>query len=409
MNVSKEITLVKADPTTKKWLGTTVKRLTRNTYAASLAKFVEFTKMTPSQLIDEAIEDMKKDPRERRDVVVSRLISFYNYLKNDYILRDGKRGMNDKSIITHITGVRSFYASFEVAVRLKGRKAFPKPRVANKRLIVNAEQVKTLLDYAPGVRDRAIILTMFQSGMDVSTLCSLKYGDVARGLEGGELPMRVDLQRPKTGVEYYTFLGKTAVEAIKAYIRDMKERGVVFEKDTSLFLKERDTNGGDRGLETDLVQVMMKKTAYKAGFVDSKGYNILGPHALRESFGSIMINSGVPDTVVDFWLGHTIGEMNQAYKTLQFESLKKMYIERERLLDPYASMSNGELQKKIDAMVNDRTADLSKSCQELQAISNVLLKKNIELEDQQKRQQEEIAKIKEELRGVLADLKKLAG
>jgi len=88
------------------------------------------------------------------------------------------------SAMTHVTGVRSFYASFEVAVRLKGRKALPKPKVANKRLIVNAEQVKTLLDHAPGVRDRAIILALFQSGMDVSTLCSLKEG---RGREGLDL------------------------------------------------------------------------------------------------------------------------------------------------------------------------------------------------------------------------------
>jgi hypothetical protein len=79
--------------------------------------------------------------------------------------------------------------------------------------------------------------------------------------------------------------------------------------------------------------------------------------------------------------------MDRAYKSVQFESLKKMYIERERLLDPYASMSNGELQKRIDKAVNDKTQDF-------QAISNVLLKKNLELEDQQKRQQEEIAKVK---------------
>jgi len=101
MNVSKEITRVKADPAAKKWLGTTVKRLTRNTYVASLFKFVEFTKMTPSQLIDEAIEDMKREPRERRDAAVSRLISFYNYLKNDYVSRDGKRGMSDERHDSH--------------------------------------------------------------------------------------------------------------------------------------------------------------------------------------------------------------------------------------------------------------------------------------------------------------------
>ena len=61
-------------------------------------------------------------------------------------------------------------------------------------------------------------------------------------------------------------------------------------------------------------------------------FNPLSPHALRESFGSIMINSGVPDTIVGFWLGHQIGEMAEAYKSVQYESLKKMYLEREKLI-----------------------------------------------------------------------------
>jgi len=173
-------------------------------------------------------------------------------------------------------------------------------------------------------RDRAIILTMFQSGMDVSTLCSLKYGDIAEGITKNEHPLKLDLYRPKTGIDYYTFLGRDAVEALKASIADMKARGAQFKPDTPLFMKER----GKEPLETNLVQNMMKEVAHKTGLVDAenngKSFNPLSPHALRESFGSIMINSGVPDTIVDFWLGHEIGEMAEAYKGVQHESLKQM-------------------------------------------------------------------------------------
>jgi len=48
-------------------------------------------------------------------------------------------------------------------------------------MIVTNMDVKKLVDHSRAPRDRAIILTMFQGGMDVSTLCSLKYGDVAEG------------------------------------------------------------------------------------------------------------------------------------------------------------------------------------------------------------------------------------
>lgn len=72
---------------------------------------------------------------------------------------------------------------------------------------------------------------------------------------------------------------------------------------------------------------VLANLAKRAGLVDKENngnsFNPLSPHALRESFGSLMINSGVPDTIVGFWLGHEIGEMNEVYKGVQFESLKK--------------------------------------------------------------------------------------
>ena len=40
--------------------------------------------MTASALIDEAIEDLKRDPREKRDVVLQKLIGFYNWCKTEY-------------------------------------------------------------------------------------------------------------------------------------------------------------------------------------------------------------------------------------------------------------------------------------------------------------------------------------
>ena len=90
-------------------------------------------------------------------------------------------------------------------------------------------------------------------------------------------------------------------------------------------------------------------------------------------FGSIMINSGVPDTIVDFWLGHSIGEMAEAYKSVQYESLKRMYLEREKLL----SISTGpidteEIERKVEAKVEERN-------RQLQRLVNGLSAENLEL------------------------------
>lgn len=66
-----------------------------------------------------------------------------------------------------------------------------------------------------------------------------------------------------------------------------------------------------------------------------------------------MINSGVPDTIVDFWLGHEIGDMAKAYKETQVENLRKMYLEREHLLSISAPKGEDEKTKAEVKEVKD--------------------------------------------------------
>jgi len=190
--------------------------------------------------------------------------------------------------------------------------------------------------------------------------------------------LKLELYRSKTGVEYYTFLGKDAVQALRAYVADMKSRGVNYSYNSPLFLKER----GKQALTTNLVQNMMKDVAVRSGLVDEKNngkaFNPLGPHALRESFGSLMINSGVPDTIVDFWLGHSMGEMAEAYKGVQFESLKQTYLEREKLISISATEVDVE---EIEAKLR---VEVEEGKKELQTLVNGLATKSMRLEEENK-------------------------
>jgi len=373
------------DPALKRWLGTIMRKGTLYNYRSAFRVYTLFTGSTASALIDEALEDVKRDPRERQDVVLKRLIQFFNWLKTEYPLKRSKgkgkyevvgKGISDKLSHMYVGAIRSFYSTFGVTVRMKGRHSLPRPRVQNKRMKVAAEQVRVLVDHARTPRDRAIILTLFQSGMDVSTLCTLKYRNVAEALAKNEHPLRLDLYRPKTGVEFYTFLGRDAVQALKAYLADMQARGVKFKHDMALFLKER----GKQALTTNLVQNMMRNVVIKAKFIDKenngRAFNPLGPHALRESFGSIMINSGVPDTIVDFWLGHSIGEMAEAYKSVQAESLKKMYLERERLISVSAQKVD------VEELKTKLRAELEQSNRQLQIMVNNLVTDNMMLKNE---------------------------
>ncbi len=387
------------DPALKRWLDTITRKSTRWGYRTAFRAYHTFTGKSASELIDEALEDSKKDPMERRDIVLKRLVEFYHWMKTEYPQKSrGKgpkrivgKGSTDKRANVTVNSIRSFYATFGVTVRMKGRHALPRPKVKNKRMKIAADQVKILVDHARTPRDRAIILTLFQGGMDVSTLCSLKYGDIAEALKKDEQPLKLDLFRKKSGTEYYTFLGKDAVEAIKAYLADMISRSRRFRHETQLFLKER----GNSGITTNLVQNMMRTVALKSGLIDEenngKAFNPLGPHALRESFGSIMINSGVLDTIVDFWLGHRIGEMAEAYKGVQFESLKQIYMEREKLI----SVSTSKVDvKEIEAKLR---AELNEGKKELQKLVNGLATKSLRLEEENKDLKRRIQSTEEKL------------
>jgi len=395
-----------------KWLGTTARAKTKQVYCSAFRTYAKYTGMTATQLVDEALEDAKRDVRERRDVVKARLIGFFKWMKEEYPVHSrGKgehvilrKGLSDKTAHVYVNAIRSFYTTYEIYVKLKGRARLPRARVTNERMKVGAEQVKVLVDHAHTPRDRAIILTLFQSGMDVKTLCNLKYGDVSKGLAKNEHPLRLDLFREKSGTDYYSFLGHDALEAIKAYIHSAEARGTRFDEKTPLFLKASIKARRREAMTTNLVQNMMRDLAIKAEFVDKdmngKLFNPLGPHALRESFGSIMTNSGVPDTIVDFWLGHQIGEMAKAYKSVQAESLRRIYLERERLISiSMPKVDVAEVEAKIEAKVDERS-------RQLQTLVNGLTAENMNLRtrlETMELRQEKVRRELDNLRGQVGE------
>ncbi len=80
-------------------------------------------------------------------------------------------------------------------LNIKTPKAAPKKE--NRKAVITPEIVKKLVNHAPTLRDRGIILFLFQGGFDVSTLCSLNYGDVKDELEAGKIPMTIYVVRGK--------------------------------------------------------------------------------------------------------------------------------------------------------------------------------------------------------------------
>jgi len=368
------------EPPLARWLGEISRESTKDTYKFGWKAFSAYTGLSATQLLNEAVEDMKRDPRERKGVILHRLLGYYNWLTTEYpVYNRGKgkhtifrKGLRPKTANGWVQAVRSFYGTFDINVKMKGKSRLPKPRVYNKRMELGVLEVRALVQQARNPRDRAIILTLFQGGMDVSTLISIRYEDVREGLAKDEYPLKLNLFREKTGIEYYTFLGRDATSAIRSYLNELKSKGIFLQSGQPLFVK-LDSAGKVEKMESQLVQKLVREAALRSGLVDEEKLNgkdmsPCNPHALREAFGSIMINKGVPDTIVDFWLGHAIGDMAQAYKSVKSEELKKMYLEREAFIS-------------ITAPESEITEKYTKQVGELQGLLNSLLAENMKLKE----------------------------
>jgi integrase len=65
---------------------------------------------------------------------------------------------------------------------------------------------------------KSITASILQSGLSISDLLALTYGDVKEELEKDITPICLDLTRKKTGVSFTTFLGGWAVSLLKEHL-----------------------------------------------------------------------------------------------------------------------------------------------------------------------------------------------
>jgi len=333
---------------------------TRRNYISGLKKYCEFRNLQPNELIDEIEENVKKSPRER-ERVDREVKKFYDWLREEKKLSVG-------SVQVCITAVRAFYR--DNGFPLKPLR-LPTSRIKkeNIRRVLRAEDVKKMVNCCKNLRDRVIVLMMFQGGFDTQTLLSLDYGDVKEGLEKGEEPLVIQVVRQKEGIDYKTCIGHDAIEALKLYLheREMGTRYIPAENlkpDSPLFISERVYDKKKHGRLANIgVGIVFKDIARRAGVVDMEDLkrsdiNIVGAHALRKSFSTICRNSGVPPDLVEYMIGHRL-KFNGAYYGPSGEELTEEY----RKVEP--SLSISEMGVKIGNGVAGSKVEVIKEIAEI--------------------------------------------
>jgi integrase/recombinase XerC len=232
-------------------------------------------------------------------------------------------GLNEKQYSKSTTArklatLRSFYkflvkrghlsANPVMAVRTpKQDKKLPK--------FLEYDQVKKLLETPPtdnwlGARDRAIMETLYSTGVRVSELVALNIEDV-------DFLGEVMHVRGKGKKERLTPIGSSALQAIQHYMEFRNKRA---QGNGNFDSKVLFVNKHGKRLSTRSVRRKMDKYLKIAGLDPT-----ISPHTLRHSFATHMLNNGADLRSVQELLGHQSLSTTQIYTHLTTKKLKEVY------------------------------------------------------------------------------------
>lgn len=198
-------------------------------------------------------------------------------------------------------------------------RGIPVPRQEKKLpKFLDKKEMVTLLE-APdekqilGIRDRAILETLYSTGMRVGELANLKSGSI--DFIGGVV--RVSGKGKK---ERIVPIGEKALKALRIYMERKKEllskqRKGIIQAGNALFLNRWGGKLTARSI-CRMVTKYVRMTGVKTG---------ISPHAIRHSFATHLLNAGADLRAVQELLGHVNLSTTQIYTHVSTERLKSVY------------------------------------------------------------------------------------
>ncbi len=186
---------------------------------------------------------------------------------------------------------------------------------------LEADELERLLKSPEGnnldvLRDRAVLGTLFSTGMRVSELCSLDRDKI--DTTRGELSIR-----GKGGKIRVVFLSDDAKEDIKQYVdkRSDVDEALFIQIPKSKTPPGNDPPAGGLRLTPRSIQRIVGKYATKAGIVGKS----VSPHTLRHSYATDLLRNGADIRSVQSLLGHSSVTTTQIYTHVTDKQLREVH------------------------------------------------------------------------------------
>jgi site-specific recombinase XerD len=170
--------------------------------------------------------------------------------------------------------------------------------------VLSLTEVQRLLDSACNLYHRAMLMTLYSTGMRRAEMCRLKVSDI------DSQRMIVHIHNGKGGRDRDVPLSQNLLETLRAYFRWMKPK-------TWLFPGTVDHLRADVPITEKMAWAAARKAAEKAGITKR-----VSPHILRHSYATHMLEAGADLRTIQMLLGHAKLEHTTVYLHLSQRHLK---------------------------------------------------------------------------------------
>lgn len=238
-----------------------------------------------------------------------------------FVAQQIKNGLNKSTAGRRLATIRSFikFLYREGYVKTNPAKLVSSPKT--QKLLpkfLSVDDVFSLVEKPEGIgfilaRDRAILELLYSSGLRVSEVAGLNVDDI--NTREGLVKVR-----GKGKKERILPMGSKAIDAIKSY---MIEKLLLKKKDSAMFLNREDTRLSDRGIRRIVVKY--------AKMIGINGP--IGPHTLRHTFASHLLQAGADLRVIQELLGHSSLSTTQKYTHIDITHLMDIYDKAHPLSD----------------------------------------------------------------------------
>jgi len=328
-------------------------------YETRIRSYCNFTEKTASELVAEAVKEQNNGVKSSDRKVNKYLQSFIDKLT--------KKSKSENTIKAYYDTIKALYYDNDIELE-KIEFTFNKIVQNPFEELPTKEHIRKALKYC-NLRDKAIILLQFSSGLSAAEIRHLTYGQFYMAIKGYITPnvnevFNIDRiysqiknknniigiwnshESYKTDIDYLTFNSSESTKAIIDYLLERNNKKLITLFDEPLFI----ANGKQIGEHT--LSAIYRRINQRAGLGSrNEKRNFLTSNIPRKMFRTALLKCDVEYLAIELMLGHKIDDIKLAYyrnspgilKKEYLKGLKKITFEEVEIVTP----------DKYDNIIND--------------------------------------------------------